>query len=572
MRGFVALAASVVAGLAVRSAEAATDAEVKAAVARAAEFLRGQMATSGAGQDSIQGYALLKAGEPKGSPHIARTLARIRSEISGGVYRLNSDRIYKAAVDVMFLEALDPEGLRDEIQAIVNYLIGQQMPTGGWDYIGVTIEGGGGDTSQAQYALLAFWAAERAGGDIPGQVWDRAAAWHLRAQLPNGAGSYHPLGSGRVPTHTMTSALIGSLAMCRMHLHPSAGEVTGLQAAPKEPPPSRTRFGVLSRIDVTTPENQPSQTVAAQRNYKPTVPAGALEAAIQKGMGWMSQFYRIQVDHYPLYYLYGLERMAALAGVEEIAGHDWYAEGVDFLLKTQKKDGSWQGAQEAGVGPSTAFGVLFLLRATSKLLGRPPRALEMIGGGLLKGGRGLPDSLGSAVLDDGRVTARKITDPIEQLLVQLEKQEGLEVEAVQQAIVEQVQLGDREELIGQKDQLVKLADDRRPEVRRTALWALGHSDDLGLARVMIRALEEDPDLGVLIEARNALCTLSRKPTGFGLPDDPYAGLPEGATDEMHRAALEKWRAEALKRWKSWYLQVRPYDERDDLLEVKRTAR
>ena len=42
--------------------------------------------------------------------------------------------------------------------------------------------------------------------------------------------------------------------------------------------------------------------------------------------------------------------------------------------------------------PSTAFGLMFLTRATHKTLGRRHRRRK-IGGGLLAGGRGLPKDL-----------------------------------------------------------------------------------------------------------------------------------------------------------------------------------
>ena len=74
----------------------------------------------------------------------------------------------------------------------------------------------------------------------------------------------------------------------------------------------------------------------------------------------------------------------------------------------------------------------------------------------------------------------------------------------------------------------------------------------------------DADFDAAVEARNALCVLSRRPRGFGLPDDLIAKLPEGASQAEKDSAFERWRDEDLRRWRDWYQSVRPYSERDKL--------
>jgi hypothetical protein len=88
--------------------------------------------------------------------------------------------------------------------------------------------------------------------------------------------------------------------------------------------------------------------------------------------------------------------------------------------------------------------------------------------------------------------------------------------------------------------------------------------------VLIASLQ-DSDLDVLVEARNALCTLSRKPRGFGSLNHPYAKLSEKEqADETKRSqALIDWRSKLTAQWKQWHLSVRPYDERDGLPESGR---
>jgi hypothetical protein len=179
-------------------------------------------------------------------------------------------------------------------------------------------------------------------------------------------------------------------------------------------------------------------------------------------------------------------------------------------------------------------------------------------------GRGLPDDLSQAIVKDGKVESTKDLGPIDQLLAELEKVESVDVAQAQ--FVEKVQLGDREELIKQKGRLLKLAKHPHVEVRRTAIWALGRTEDLKVARLLIDALD-DNDVDVMVEARNALCILSRKPLGFGLPESPFEGLPESAGDKEKEAAVKAWREKLKEKWGAWYYKYRPYEERDDLSET-----
>ena len=69
--------------------------------------------------------------------------------------------------------------------------------------------------------------------------------------------------------------------------------------------------------------------------------------------------------HY--YHLYGLERVGMLTRVRALAGHAWYKEGAELLLRAQKPDGHWpspaQGYPEDD-RLKTAYALLFLARST----------------------------------------------------------------------------------------------------------------------------------------------------------------------------------------------------------------
>lgn len=539
------------------------NAQIKAAIAKAAVFLRKSVSEeqdSNSGEASLAAYALIKAGDdPESSSAVQAVIGQVRKRANSGNYRPGTDGIYAAGVELMLLEAAGGKKYRKEMEVIVAYLVKNQHSTGAWDYVG---DYQGGDTSQGQYAMLGFWSAERAGIKVSRAAWDRGAQWYLQVQSREGGFSYHPKKSSPEDlevTHTMTGAGICALMLARLHLYPNDDQ-PGSKAPPKK---TTTKFGVLQAVDLDAVENPDGTKKVNPDDYKPTVASSALLGAASRANGWMARRFTISGTRWVMYHLYTLERAAALMNVKLIGGHDWYREGATYLVRSQGKDGVWESV--SGQIPSTAFGVLFLTRATAKALGRHV-PLDPLGAGMLAGGRGLPDDLNKAVLKDGKVESTKDLGPIDQLLAELEKVDSVDVAAAQKAIVEKVQLGDREELIKQKDRLVKLAQHPSLEVRRTAIWALGRTEDLKQAKLLIDALD-DSDVDVMVEARNALCILSRKPLGFGLPETPFEEVPESATPEQRQAAVKKWREKLKENWGKWYYKYRPYEARDDLSEA-----
>jgi len=538
------------------------NAQIKASIAKATAFLRKTVSNGGdSGRMSLSAYAMIKAGESPQDPVIQSVVEKVARRAGGKNYRPGSDGIYGAGVELMLLEAADGRKYRREMESIVAYLIKHQHSSGAWDYVGGFR---GGDTSQCQYAMLGFWAAERAGIKVDRSVWDRGAQWFLRTQTNEGAFVYHPKGSrgdDLAPTHSMTAAGVGSLLIARMHLHPNEND-PGAQKPPKKP--KTNKFGVLESVDLDEVEKPDGTKISGPEDYNPKAGAGALLGAANRGAGWIARRFTVSGTRWKLYYLYTLERMAALMNVRMIGGHDWYREGAAYLVKSQNQgNGTWH--SPSGEIAATALGVLFLTKSTAKMLNRHV-PLDPLGTGLLAGGRGLPDNLDQAILKDGKVESTKELGPIDELLAELEKVENVNVGAAQEAIVEKVQLGDREELIEQKERLVKLAKHPNDEVRRTAIWALGRTEDLKLAKLLIDALD-DNNVDVMVEARNALCILSRKPLGFNLPETPFELLPASATEEQRQAAVEEWRKKLKEKWGGWYYKYRPYEERDDLSEA-----
>ena len=544
---------------------AADKLQVEQAVERAKSYLLKQSKSSA--QGSLACYSLVKAGVDKQHPDIQKGVQEVLAKFRDSTYFPPIHHNYEAGVDAMLLEAVDRELYRPQLEHIARYLLKMQRPHGGWFY--PHGEGGGsefGDTSITQYAILGLWAASRAGVEIPVETWERTAKWLQLTQSRDGGFSYHPAENNNLnqttvsATGSMTVAGTGTLLVIRHVLFQNVEFEEGLRQ--NAPTVATRRFGVLER-----PGEERDREKSPKARTTTTLSAATFDKGLKAGVRWISDHFNDPADasrtSYMNYYFYGVERVGALLDVEKIGTHDWYDEGADELLKRQAADGSW--LDSCGNVPSTALTLLFLTKATAGTIHKPRRTPQ-VGGGLLVGGRGLPDNLDAVNVNQGEV--RKLQGPVDTLLTDLEKLSDAKVLAAQEAIVEAVQLDRPEELIGQVERLKRLSNDRRVEVRRTALWALGRTGDISAAPFLIRGLV-DADESVAREASAALCILSRRPNGCGLPIDPVDGLPDEATDEQRSAFVKKWGEASRKAWNEWYLKVRPYDERDDRTSLKR---
>lgn len=538
--------------------------EIDAAIQRGVAFLKQREDYGRTGMNAFVTYTLLKAGEPPDSPYMQNCLKNIladhnqKNEAGETVYKPGSDYNYCAGVQLMVLEAISPEKYQQEIRRTSEFLISTQQQGGSWYYPQDTPNNG--DTSITQYAILGLWAAERAGILIPTRVWDNAARWHLTTQLQNGAFCYHPgERTGSAPRHTMSVAGTGSMFIIAQQLYPDGAARTPQNVNGGKSP--KKRFGFLEKVDLTEKKKEGAEK---DRITKPTIALSALQTGKARGANWVVNNYNIRSPTgWPNYYLYGIERIAALADTQKLGPHDWYADGARHLLLTQLEDGSWKG--HGNIPAATCLAMIFLSKATVKTLGRNYEP-EPVGSGLLAGGRGLPKDLAEVQMRNGKVESKKVAGDLSQLLAQLEDPASANLDSTQETLVETITLGNREELIKQKDRVLKLIDARTPDVRRTAIWALSRTNDFRMAPHLIQALK-DPDLSVRIEARNGLCTLSRKIRGLGMPEDPLADVPEDLNEKERTAIADQWSEEATRRWQKWYNSVKPFDEKFNLYEV-----
>jgi hypothetical protein len=527
------------------------DPRVKAAVAKALGYFR-KVRTEGLalGELSLTVHALAKIHEKypdllaANDPLLVNAVERLRSFCSSGVLRPSRSGghdNYEAGCAAMALAAADGQAYRKEIEAVAQYILGKQLPNGAWSY------GGGpnsGDTSMTQYSVLGLWEASAAAGiPIPKETWDKIAQWLLRTQHGDGGFEYHPQDPVGQPageaTHTMTVASLGSLYICRDHLGGKRKNTRGVLL-----PSEDTQDKGNAAFKAATRPDQVESAIAkstewVKRNF-------TLDKASGEGnFGGTRWFY---------YYLYAFERFATLADIQSINDVDWYAEGARLIIAKQRDDGSWP--ESDGVEVNTAFGVLFLIRSTKVSIRIHQKH---IGRGTLVSGRGLPQNLADLEQTATGLKARAIRGKTGDLLQMLEtgKQEHLEGAAL--GLIKQM-YEDKEKWTAvseRADQLKKIYERglklKNPEMLRAALKGLALLGDYRVVPILIDGMYYEDDPLVQLEARLALCKISRKFNGFGTI---YAG----------EATVEQWREE-IERWKEWYRMVRPESVYEDDVEI-----
>jgi hypothetical protein len=251
------------------------------------------------GYTCLSVMAVLNAGSSPDDPIVANAIdfisknAEMINEGYGGPYEAG-------LVNTLLGMVKDPKYKRVAEQ-MTRKLERLQMKDGGW-----------GDNSRTQFALLGLKASVDLGVDVPATLFTNARKYVERGQNKDGSWGYHP---GMAGYGSMTAAGISSLFI----IDEQAQKNTSVCGSAMNDP--RVRLGLNWLGTHFTVQNNPLQPGA---------------------------------HHY--YYLYGLERIGVLLGQKYIGGHDWYREGAEYLVDVQRDNGIW----DAEPPVSTEFALLFL--------------------------------------------------------------------------------------------------------------------------------------------------------------------------------------------------------------------
>jgi hypothetical protein len=432
---------------------------------------------------------------------------------------------------------------------------------------GDPLVGGGGDNSNTQFAALGVWCARRHG--VP---CDRALAL-LERRFQVGQNADGGWGYTEMP-------MIGGPGF----VPPAIGTLPGRGSSP-----AMTCAGLIGF----------AVGLGARRN-QPVDRDGLDDPAIKKALKCLGGFitaakgdaprleplrkgrarFRVDMLNSNLYFLWSLERVAVIYGLETIGNHDWYTWGADGLVDSQGADGSWGTATEqhaTGRDISTSFALLFLNRAnvakdlTTKLRGRVKDPGQSVLRGGNSGGKLPPDRTSpkpdpkdppaksdptpskpptTVVGTDFEKEAARLCTTLVQasaadragILAQLrDSKGGVYTEALARAIPKLSGDAQREARDALARRLTRMTvatlremlRDDNGEVRCAAAAACGFKEDRQLVPELINSLNDTEQL-VVNAAHTSLKTLSGRDFG-----------PEGSSSAADRA-------KSIQEWKSWW--------------------
>ncbi|MCW8131049.1 MAG: DUF4159 domain-containing protein [Planctomycetota bacterium] len=245
--------------------------------------------------------ALLNSGVKPNDPSVVDEIADVarRAEL---MVTDNYQGVYRAGLLLSLFSMTKDNKYKTVATTVARCLMRHQSPNGGW-----------GDNSRTQFALLGLKSAEDMGVDVPDSVYTSARKHIEAGQAPDGGWGY-----------------------------------TAAQA---------TSYGSMTAAGIS------SMFITGGRLYRGTKECGqgASDRRLVKGLEWMARNFSVRSNpgtggmghHY--YYLYGLERIGVLMAQKTIGGHDWYREGAEYLVRAQSDDGTWR---EDWAG--TEFAMLFL--------------------------------------------------------------------------------------------------------------------------------------------------------------------------------------------------------------------
>lgn len=286
------------------------------------------------GVTSLAVYALVKSGVSPDDPVIDRALGSLRYQ----PYQF----IYSVSVLILALDAMNDPDLDERICKAAEWIEDHLDPeTNIWAY-----PDRNPDLSNTQYAALALWVAEGHGFKTKTKTWTRVIEGAMALQNDFGGFGYREVSKNN-SSGAMTTAGITVLTVATRSLD-EAGKSSGL-----------TRRAVKA---IEHAWEHLERCFTATGNF-----AGR--------NGVISQVFPSRSAAHHFYYLYGLERVAALSDRSRIDGRSWYQEGARCILHYESSTGGW------GDLVNTSFALLFLKRATfsgmtkrSAVAGRVPRA------------------------------------------------------------------------------------------------------------------------------------------------------------------------------------------------------
>ncbi len=326
-----------------------TPEKVRTAIEGAVDYLKKSQMPDGSWTDmaavnqaggvtALATLALLNAGVPVEEPHVQKALSYLR--------QLKPERTYVTSLQTMVFCLAEPRKDALLIQRNAKWLEDSQIlggpRKGTWTYDvarrdSAGINGGMGDNSNTQFAILALHEAERQGVKIKPQTWQFSRDYWVKQQNLDGSWAYH---EGQPGTGSMTCAGVACMVIA---------------------------MGKLTAQDAKVTDDK-IECCGSQTNND----------AVERALDWLGRNFTVSQNPanggrsslWHLYYLYGLERVGRMTAHRFIGREDWYRRGAEYLISKQDVLGSWsgQGLAESDRNIATSLCLLFLAKGRRPVL------------------------------------------------------------------------------------------------------------------------------------------------------------------------------------------------------------
>jgi hypothetical protein len=386
---------------------------------------------NGIGPTCLAGLALLEANVPVNDPAIKTITGLVRDS----AYR--DTKTYPIALCLMYLDRHGDPADVPLIQALAMRLLVGQTNSGGWGYsclVSVPPEDekrlralkadqpagklhpeikaygealaatraqqglpvtqvGGDDNSNTQFGVLAIWMARKHGVPVENALDLIEKRFTATQDAQTGNWPYSGAGPGGMGGGTGSPAmycagLIGmATAVARREERRLKADAPAPKPDPKTKPDAKPNDPFYNPPAGTKPEPKPNDKR----------PADGRDKVVQFAFAGLGQTISDQIrsgqgllhgtgghGHGDLYFLWSLERVGVVYGMDKIGKIDWYDIGSTALVRSQSPDGTW-GISNYGAEVNTAFAVLFLSRSNlardlSSKVQKDPTSTEMRAG------------------------------------------------------------------------------------------------------------------------------------------------------------------------------------------------
>ena len=409
-----------------KSCFAQTNPEIESSRQKGMDFIKSEQYDDGSweyeghdvGITSLCAMALIENGMSVSDPAIDKAHRFVQKEME------SEKGTYDIALAILFLSRVGDRDNRPKIRDLAARLVAGQTVEGGWGYTCPLVTAGilsnpddkpkllpgVGDNSCTQFAVLGLWVSSRWGVDI-GETMELVGQRFMETQREDGGWPYGPeewskqvaeaasekpdpdkdeekgtegkprkkkeKGKEKEKPPVVANALPGA------NIALPGANAAGSTAATYQPSTEAMTFAGLFCLTVaraTVIRNEQSKTRVAPKAGEADSKAGDTlmsDPSFADGLKRAGEFSAGLSAGSARYFMWSVERMGVVLGMEKFGETDWFSKGATALITTQDMNGSWKSSTDGGSLADTSFAILFLRKANlgsdiSRLLSGEP--------------------------------------------------------------------------------------------------------------------------------------------------------------------------------------------------------